>query len=169
MDLINFRYDYENCDSACADKMMHSIEALIQKPEFIGKKLQYEDKEYIIKQADNYSYTDPVDNSKATKQVYPIYNFVDISHLHINNVHICHIFTWQGLRILFEDGSRIIFRLSGTGSSGATIRMYIDSYENDPSTFQKDAQLILKPLINIALKLSELCQYTGRDAPTVIT
>jgi len=70
---------------------------------------------------------------------------------------------------LFEDSSRIIFRLSGTGSAGATIRMYIDSYENDPATFKKDAQLILKPLINIALELSELRQHTGRDAPTVIT
>lgn len=48
---------------------MHSIETLIQKPEFIGRKLQYEGKEYVVKQADNYSYTDPVDGSKATKQV----------------------------------------------------------------------------------------------------
>ncbi|XP_018044394.1 PREDICTED: phosphoglucomutase [Atta colombica] len=136
------RYDYENCDSACADKMMQSIETLVEKPDFIGKQLQYEGKEYIVKQVDNYSYTDSVDGSKATK---------------------------QGLRILFADGSRIVFRLSGTGSSGATIRMYIDSYENDPVTFEKDAQLVLKPLINIALELSELCQHTGRNAPTVIT
>lgn len=49
--------------------MMQSIEALIQKPEFIGRKLQHEGKEYVVKQADNYSYTDPVDGSKATKQV----------------------------------------------------------------------------------------------------
>jgi len=48
---------------------MGSIEALIQKPDFIGRKLQYENKEYVVKQADNYSYTDPVDGSKATKQV----------------------------------------------------------------------------------------------------
>lgn len=47
--------------------------------------------------------------------------------------------------------------------------MYIDSYENDPATFEKDAQLVLKPLINIALELSELHQHTGRNAPTVIT
>ena len=47
--------------------------------------------------------------------------------------------------------------------------MYIDSYENDPVTFEKDAQLVLKPLINIALELSELYQHTGRNAPTVIT
>jgi len=46
------------------------------------------------------------------------------------------------LRILFEDGSRVIFRLSGTGSKGATIRLYIDSYENDPSKYELDAQVI---------------------------
>lgn len=49
--------------------MMQRIEDLIQKPDFIGRKLQYENKEYIVKQADNYFYTDPVDGSKATKQV----------------------------------------------------------------------------------------------------
>ncbi|XP_014488664.1 PREDICTED: phosphoglucomutase [Dinoponera quadriceps] len=136
------RYDYENCDSGSAEKMMQGIETLIQNPEFIGKKLRYENKEYIVEKADNYSYIDPVDGSKAIK---------------------------QGLRILFEDGSRIIFRLSGTGSSGATIRLYIDSYEDDPSTFEKEAHLVLKPLINIALELSELRQHIGRDFPTVIT
>lgn len=49
--------------------MMQSIETVIQKPEFIGRKLQHEGKEYVVKQADNYSYIDPVDGSKATKQV----------------------------------------------------------------------------------------------------
>lgn len=69
--LISFiRYDYENCDSASANKMMESIETLIQKPEFIGKELVYGDKKYIVKQADNYSYIDPVDGSQAIKQVY---------------------------------------------------------------------------------------------------
>lgn len=65
----DYRYDYENCDSVGADKMIQSIEALIQKPDFIGRKLQCEGKEYVVKQADNYSYTDPVDGSKATRQV----------------------------------------------------------------------------------------------------
>lgn len=75
----------------------------------------------------------------------------------------------QGLRILFEDGSRIIYRLSGTGSSGATIRVYVDSYEDDPTSFKKDAQEVLKTLVDIALELSKLREYTGRNAPTVIT
>lgn len=74
---------------------------------------------------------------------------------------------FQGLRIIFEDGSRIILRLSGTGSSGATVRLYIDSYEAD--NVLGDAQDMLKPLINVALELSELKKYTGRDQPTVIT
>ncbi|MPC57981.1 Phosphoglucomutase, chloroplastic [Portunus trituberculatus] len=68
-----------------------------------------------------------------------------------------------------SDGSRIVFRLSGTGSSGATVRMYVESYESDPSTFTKDAQDVLKPLVEIALSLAKLKEYTGRDKPTVIT
>ena len=51
---------------------------------------------------------------------------------------------FKGLRILFKDGSRIVFRLSGTGSSGATIRLYVDSYENDPNKYEMDAQVGLK-------------------------
>lgn len=87
---IDYRYDYENCDSACADKMMQSIEALIQKPDFIDKKLQCEGKEYIVKQADNYSYTDPVDGSKATKQVrFTIVLLLVISYLQASYNILC--------------------------------------------------------------------------------
>ena len=50
-------------------------------------------------------------------------------------------FLSQGLRIIFSDGSRIIFRLSGTGSAGATIRLYIDSYEKDPQKIYQDPQV----------------------------
>lgn len=49
---------------------------------------------------------------------------------------------FQGLRIIFEDDSRIIFRLSGTGSSGATVRMYIEGYESDAATFTRDPQVL---------------------------
>eukprot|EP00047_Mylnosiga_fluctuans_P004979 m.237663 g.237663 ORF g.237663 m.237663 type:complete len:553 (-) comp13177_c0_seq1:39-1697(-) len=75
----------------------------------------------------------------------------------------------QGLQIIFTDGSRLVYRLSGTGSSGATIRVYIDSYINDPSLYATDAQVALKPLVNIALELSQIEKFTGRTAPTVIT
>lgn len=68
---------------------------------------------------------------------------------------------------MFEDGSRIVIRLSGTGSSGATVRLYIDSYEKDNVLGQ--ASTTLEPLIQIALQISELPKFTGRNAPTVIT
>lgn len=67
------------------------------------------------------------------------------------------------------DGSRIIFRLSGTGSSGATIRLYVDSYVNDPAAYEMKASNFLAPLVMYALDLSQLEKLTGRVEPTVIT
>ena len=97
---------------------------------------------YKLDFADDFEYTDPIDGSVASK---------------------------QGLRFVFTDGSRIIFRLSGTGSSGATIRVYIEQYETDPAKQGADAQVALAPLIKVALDTSKLAQFTGRNAPTVIT
>ncbi|XP_015116816.1 phosphoglucomutase [Diachasma alloeum] len=136
------RYDYENCDIEEASHVMAEVEAKIQDPSFKGTKLSSGNKVYVVREADNYSYKDPIDGSIATK---------------------------QGLRVLFEDGSRVIYRLSGTGSSGATIRLYVESYESDPTTFDKDTQEVLKPLIDIALLLGKIEEFTGRNAPTVIT
>ncbi len=92
--------------------------------------------------ADNFSYTDPVDGSVSKN---------------------------QGLRIGFDDGSRIIYRLSGTGTVGATLRVYIEKYEADPAKQDQDTQQALKPLIDLAAELSELHQRSGRDKPDVIT
>lgn len=97
---------------------------------------------YTIKTCDDFSYTDPVDSSVSTG---------------------------QGLRILFACGSRIIFRLSGTGTQGATIRLYLESFEADTSQHHLDAQTALADLIEIAMDISQLAQRTGRTAPTVIT
>jgi phosphoglucomutase len=97
---------------------------------------------YTVATCDDFSYTDPVDGSVSTK---------------------------QGIRILFADGSRIIFRLSGTGTEGATLRVYLEAYEADVSRHGLDAQEALKELIAIALQLSELKTRTGREQPTVIT
>jgi phosphoglucomutase len=75
----------------------------------------------------------------------------------------------QGVRFIFEDGSRIIFRLSGTGVAGATVRLYLEKYtapDGDLFLHQFD---VAKPLADIAFQLSDLKTYTGRDAPTVIT
>jgi len=95
-----------------------------------------------VRLCDDFSYTDPVDGSVSTG---------------------------QGIRILFVDGSRIVFRLSGTGTEGATLRLYLESYEPDVSKHHLDAQQALATLISIALEISELRQRTGRERPTVIT
>lgn len=97
---------------------------------------------YTVQTCDDFSYTDPVDGSVSTG---------------------------QGVRILFTDGSRIVFRLSGTGTEGATLRLYLESYEPDVSKHHLDAQAALATLIGIALDVSELRACTGRDTPTVIT
>ena len=97
---------------------------------------------YTIQTCDDFSYTDSIDGSISTK---------------------------QGLRILFTDGSRIVFRLSGTGTSGATLRIYLETFEPDTNKHDLDAQTLLAEMIQIAMQISELKQRTGRDTPTVIT
>ncbi|MDX8407494.1 MAG: alpha-D-glucose phosphate-specific phosphoglucomutase, partial [Mariprofundaceae bacterium] len=96
----------------------------------------------VVQSCDDFAYTDPVDGSVSSN---------------------------QGVRILFEDGSRIIFRLSGTGTSGATVRLYLESYEADAAKQGMDAQDALADLIAAADYVSHLKQLTGRDKPTVIT
>jgi phosphoglucomutase len=75
----------------------------------------------------------------------------------------------QGLRILFTDGSRIIFRLSGTAGSGATIRMYLEKYESDSSKLTTPVAVALEELVGIALKVSDIHTITGFSGPSVIT
>ncbi|MDH4215681.1 MAG: alpha-D-glucose phosphate-specific phosphoglucomutase [Gallionella sp.] len=97
---------------------------------------------FVVKHCDDFGYTDPVDGSVSTA---------------------------QGIRIIFTDGSRIVFRLSGTGTEGATLRIYLESFEPDVEKHHLDAQVALATLISIALQISELRKRTGRDKPTVIT
>jgi phosphoglucomutase len=96
----------------------------------------------VVAYADDFAYTDPIDGSITER---------------------------QGVRIGFEDGSRIVFRLSGTGTAGATVRLYLESYEPDPARHDLDTQAALADLIDIARSVSELRERTGRDSPTVIT
>ena len=98
--------------------------------------------DYTVDYADDFSYTDPIDGSVSQK---------------------------QGVRIGFTDGSRVVFRLSGTGTQGATIRLYLESYEPDATKHNVDPQDALSPLIVIADQVSKLQELTGRDKPTVIT
>ncbi|GCC37590.1 hypothetical protein chiPu_0016094 [Chiloscyllium punctatum] len=136
------RYDYEEVDAAAAGKIMKDLETLMADRAFVGHKFTVCEEEYIVDKADNFEYCDPVDGSVSRN---------------------------QGLRIIFTDGSRLIFRLSGTGSAGATIRIYIDSYYKDACKIFKEPQVMLSPLIKIALKISQIHERTGRTSPTVIT
>ena len=95
-----------------------------------------------ISGADNFSYTDPVDGS-VTKG--------------------------QGLRILLEDGSRVVVRLSGTGTKGATIRVYLESYVPSTGDLNQDPQIALADMISGINALAEIQERTGMDRPTVIT
>lgn len=95
-----------------------------------------------IAAADDFSYHDPVDGSVSQK---------------------------QGIRILFEGGSRVVLRLSGTGTSGATLRVYIERYEPDQSKHGLDTQEALADLIAAADEIAGIKRHTGRDEPSVIT
>lgn len=75
----------------------------------------------------------------------------------------------QGLYVKFDDGSRIVVRLSGTGSGGATIRLYIEKHTDDKSTYEKDAQDCLAPSIKMATEMLKFKEFIGRDTPDVKT
>jgi len=95
-----------------------------------------------IATADMFAYNDPVDGSISKN---------------------------QGVRFIFADGSRFVFRLSGTGVAGATIRMYLEKFEAPGGDLGKHAFDVVKPIADIALEISDLQKLTGRDTPTVIT
>ncbi|CAD5951279.1 alpha-D-glucose phosphate-specific phosphoglucomutase [Planktothrix agardhii] len=130
------RHDYEEVETEKANQLVDKLQAIL--PNLKGK--QYGS--YQVEYSDNFSYTDPVDNSVS------------------NN---------QGIRIGFTDGSRIVLRLSGTGTKGATLRVYLESYEPDPTKHNLDPQEALGELITIADEIAQIKTITGRQQPTVIT
>lgn len=75
----------------------------------------------------------------------------------------------QGLYVKFDDGARLVVRLSGTGSSGATIRLYIEKHTSDDKTYAQDAQDFLKPEIELATKFLKFQEHVGRTEPDVKT
>lgn len=95
-----------------------------------------------IAAADDFAYTDPVDGSTSVK---------------------------QGVRVLFRDGSRIVLRLSGTGTEGATLRLYLETYAPGPAGLDRDPQQALAPVIKVAHRIARIKDFTGRTAPDVIT
>nr|GMD26607.1 phosphoglucomutase, cytoplasmic [Ipomoea batatas] len=137
------RYDYENVDASGAKELMAHLVKLQSSLDEVNKIVAgvRTDVSKVV-HGDEFEYKDPVDGSIS-------------SH--------------QGIRYLFEDGSRLVFRLSGTGSEGATIRLYIEQYEKDASKIGRESSDALAPLVEVALKLSKMQEFTGRSAPTVIT
>ncbi|MEM9804645.1 MAG: alpha-D-glucose phosphate-specific phosphoglucomutase [Cyanobacteria bacterium P01_D01_bin.56] len=130
------RHDFEGVEKTAANQLMDGLRAQLSsmKGQTLGS--------YTVDYADDFSYTDPIDNSVSQK---------------------------QGIRIGFTDGSRIVFRLSGTGTQGATLRLYVESYEPDATKHDIDTQEALGELIQIADQVAKIKELTGFDKPTVIT
>eukprot|EP00962_Isochrysis_galbana_P030229 scaffold9776_cov126-Isochrysis_galbana.AAC.16 len=141
------RYDYEGVDSAAAADLVDRLRAMGQSFSDAGfgpSNPQPLLDGFSLATIDEFAYNDPIDGSIARK---------------------------QGVRLLFADGSRIIVRLSGTGSEGATVRIYIERYQPPGSddALLADATTALAPLVSLALKVTMVRELTGRDQPTVIT
>lgn len=130
------RHDYEEIDAGRANDLVDRLRQ--QSTTLKGKHFH----SYEVEFCDDFSYTDPIDNSVSQK---------------------------QGIRVGFTDGSRIVFRLSGTGTQGATLRVYLESYEPNPANHHLDTQKALGTLINIAEEIAQIQHFTQREAPTVIT
>ena len=130
------RHDYEAVASEAAHGLYDRLETML--PSLIGQPFAGRS----ISAADNFSYTDPVDQS-VTKR--------------------------QGLRILLDDGSRVVLRLSGTGTKGATLRVYLESYVPTTGDLDQDPQIALGEMIQAINQLAEITERTGMDRPTVIT
>ena len=130
------RHDYEAVASEGAHGLYDRLEAML--PNLIGQPFAGR----TISAADNFSYTDPVDQS-VTKG--------------------------QGLRILLDDGSRVVLRLSGTGTKGATLRVYLESYVPTTGDLAQDPQVALGDMIQAINQLAEITERTGMERPTVIT
>lgn len=130
------RHDYEAIDSNAAESLIeHLLNNLLN---LTGQQFN----EYKIIQADEFSYTDPIDESVSEH---------------------------QGIRLLFENGARIIFRLSGTGTSGATLRVYIEDFCENKNRHHENTQSYLAQLITIADEIAGIKSHTGMTSPTVIT
>ena len=130
------RHDYEAIDTAVADALMANLRAKLNN--LAGQAMG----SFTVDFADDFVYTDPVDQSVSRQ---------------------------QGVRIVMSDGSRVVFRLSGTGTEGATLRVYLEKYEADPAKHDIATQDALAGLIAIADGVAEIAARTGMQRPTVTT
>jgi len=97
---------------------------------------------YTVDHADVFGYLDPVDGSES------------------NN---------QGVRVFFTDGSRVVYRLSGTGTVGATLRVYLEQYQNAEGDLKADAKDVTRSLAEVAIEIAQVAEFAGRTEPDVIT
>lgn len=141
------RYDYEEVDAAAAKQLVAHIAELGAKYSADGmapdRPLEVAPG-FGLTTIDQFQYEDPVDGSTSSN---------------------------QGARVLFADGSRVVVRLSGTGSVGATVRIYIERYQppDDEAALGAETAAALAPLVELALEMTKVAEFTGRDKPTVIT
>jgi phosphoglucomutase len=137
------RYDYEEVSSEGAKKLVDNLNKHLDQQSLQNQSYDASNGEsYKVANLTNFSYTDPIDGSVSKN---------------------------QGHIILFSDGSRVVFRLSGTGSQGATVRLYVERYTKDETQYSKETAEGLKGLIEVALRISKLTEYLEREEPTVIT
>ncbi len=130
------RHDYEAIPSAIANQIFNNLSSMLpslKDNKFAGN---------LVKQADNFSYLDPVDNTISKN---------------------------QGLRIILEDSSRVILRLSGTGTKGSTLRLYFEKFASSQHNLDLNPQIALKDLINDLDHLLNISKLTKMEKPTVIT
>lgn len=130
------RHDYEAVATDGAEALMNALRQQTKK--LIGQQLG----NFEVELADDFSYTDPIDDSISQQ---------------------------QGIRILFRGGARIVYRLSGTGTEGATLRVYVERHEPDPEKQALDPQIALAELLEIAATLADIEHYTGRTNANVVT
>jgi phosphoglucomutase len=141
------RYDYEEVPSEGAQKLVDHVNELIKSSSFSGKSYisSTTGTSFTVAKAYNFDYTDPIDKSVSKN---------------------------QGQVVTFTDGSRVVWRLSGTGSQGATVRMYVERYvaaDAGEGELSRNTGEGLQALIDVALDISNLKQFLGREQPTVIT
>ena len=141
------RYDYEEVSSEGAQQLVDALNAHIAQGSLAGTehKSPSTGQTFTVASVSNFDYTDPIDHSVSKN---------------------------QGQIVSFADGSRVVFRLSGTGSHGATVRMYIERYvapEKGAAELGRATAEGLKGLIEVALELSNLREFLDREKPTVIT
>ena len=130
------RHDYEAIDKPVAEGLMQAVRDKLET--LPGQTLAG----LLVTAADDFSYIDPVDGSRAEH---------------------------QGIRVVFGDAARAVLRLSGTGTEGATLRVYMERYEPDPSAHDLDPETALAPVIAAVDELAQIRSRTGRDAPDVRT